>query len=372
MKRQISNTAPRRWRTALTRLSLRALILSALFVVCAPTQAQNATGTPAVTVTADGSAVSGGPNEDIHLTAARGSIADTTDGIANFSPAWQWQQGETAGGSFADIASATAATFTPLQEHVGKFLRVCATFDDDAGNRETRCWTSAAAVVNLNDINALPSSVDFPVGRTSRFRLSDFRHEDEEGADYGQVSLFLESLPADGILRISGDTYSSLPIAVFGHEFISSEGVTYAPPADATVGSDYARFDFLAGADGPYGVGPAATITINLVANSAPDFGDATVGTRIWPPGTTTPLVLPAAAGGNNTAYSISPALPDGLAFDADTRTISGTPTTASAIIRYAYAATDVDGETDTLTFAIDPMRPVRLRLRLFLEGPLR
>ncbi len=268
MKRQISNTTPRRLRTALTRLSLWTLALPVLFVVCEPGQAQN------VTV-----------------------------------------------------------------------------------------------------INSLPSSVDFAVGRTSRFRLSDFRHEAEDGSDYPQPDFILPNLPADGTLRIKGaiaqggqNTFVSL----FRVEFASSEGITYTPPADATVGSDYARFVFGAEAQGTR-LGTTATMTINLVANSAPDFGDAMVGTRIWPPGTTVPLVLPATTGGNGAiTYAITPDLPDGLAFDADTRTISGAPTTASAMIRHTLTATDADGETDTLTFGIDPMRPVRLRLRLFLEGPLR
>ncbi len=120
-------------------------------------------------------------------------------------------------------------------------------------------------------------------------------------------------------------------------------------------------------------VSAAYTFTITVEADTAPDFGDASVGTRIWPPGTTATLVLPAATGGNGTlTYAITPDLPDGLAFDADTRTISGAPSTATAVAEYTLTATDDEGDTGTLTFGIDAMHPMRLRLRLFLEGPLR
>ncbi len=94
-------------------------------------------------------AVNGVPREDSPLTADIGTIEDD-NGITDIAPAWQWQQGDTADGSFANIAGATAATFTPMQAHVGKFLRVCGTFDDDAGNSETRCWTSVAAVLQAD------------------------------------------------------------------------------------------------------------------------------------------------------------------------------------------------------------------------------
>ncbi len=45
-----------------------------------------------------------------------------------------------------NIPGATAEAFAPMQAQAGKFLRVCVAFDDDAGNSETRCWTSVAKV----------------------------------------------------------------------------------------------------------------------------------------------------------------------------------------------------------------------------------
>ncbi len=65
-------------------------------------------------------------------------------------------------------------------------------------------------------------------------------------------------------------------------------------------------------------------------------------------------VTLPEATGGNGTlTYSISPALPAGLSFDATTRVLSGTPTGASPSATYTYTVTDADNATARLTFKI-------------------
>ncbi len=93
--------------------------------------------------------------------------------------------------------------------------------------------------------------------------------------------------------------------------------------------------------------------------NSAPDFGDASVADQDWLTGVALSLVLPAATGGNGAlSYSLTPALPAGLTFDADTRAISGTPASTATEAAYTYTVTDSDSNTmsadaDTLTFAI-------------------
>ena len=73
---------------------------------------------------------------------------------------------------------------------------------------------------------------------------------------------------------------------------------------------------------------------------------DAAIGT----------LTLPEAAASNGDpaiTYSLSPALPSGLSFDAAARTISGTPSAAAASQTYTYTA-KADGYTSaTLTFAV-------------------
>ena len=74
-----------------------------------------------------------------------------------------------------------------------------------------------------------------------------------------------------------------------------------------------------------------------------------------------TPLTLPGvtAPGNGATTYTVTPALPDGLTFDATTRVITGTPTTAgTATVTYTLTAADADmttgaGDEATLTFSI-------------------
>ena len=69
---------------------------------------------------------------------------------------------------------------------------------------------------------------------------------------------------------------------------------------------------------------------------------------------------LPGASSGNGTLrYSISPALPSGLAFNSSTRVLSGRPTAAQAAATYTYKVTDTDtasnrpNDIDTLSLTI-------------------
>ena len=66
-------------------------------------------------------------------------------------------------------------------------------------------------------------------------------------------------------------------------------------------------------------------------------------------------LVLPEASGGTAPlTYSLSPALPAGLAFDAATRTIAGTPQ-AAAETAYTYTVTDANGASASLALQTLP-----------------
>ena len=63
---------------------------------------------------------------------------------------------------------------------------------------------------------------------------------------------------------------------------------------------------------------------------------------------------MPEATGGDGTlTYSLSPVVPAGLSFDADARTLSGTPKCAPAAGEYTYTATDEDGDKAELKFKI-------------------
>ena len=93
---------------------------------------------------------------------------------------------------------------------------------------------------------------------------------------------------------------------------------------------------------------------------NAPVFVGATIADRVYSQGTSIgSLRLPAATGGNAPlSYSLSPAPPPGLVFDAATRTLSGTPSAASAARRFTYTARDADGNTASLAFTIAVAAP--------------
>ena len=101
--------------------------------------------------------------------------------------------------------------------------------------------------------------------------------------------------------------------------------------------------------------------TITVIADTVPSFGTETVGDhRYLKDQAISTLQLPAATGGNGTlTYSLTPALPAGLAFSSANRQVTGTPTAALAATTYTYKAADSDLNTSatdsaTLTFKIE------------------
>ncbi len=75
------------------------------------------------------------------------------------------------------------------------------------------------------------------------------------------------------------------------------------------------------------------------------------------------PVTLPAATGGDGAlTYTVSPALAAGLAFDAASRTLSGTPETEADSATWTLAAMDADNDTAELTFTIAVAPPPATR----------
>ena len=86
----------------------------------------------------------------------------------------------------------------------------------------------------------------------------------------------------------------------------------------------------------------------------SPDFGDNMVDDQVWSQDERVRLSLPVASGGDGELrYRLSPPLPSGLRFDADGRTISGTPTETLARTRFTFMARDQDGDRAELRFFI-------------------
>ena len=101
------------------------------------------------------------------------------------------------------------------------------------------------------------------------------------------------------------------------------------------------------------------TITVTAPAppaNTAPDFGAATVANIVATVGQAIPgRFLPEAtdADGDTLTYSIVETLPNGLTFNATNRALTGTPTTAMPETAYTYKVEDGNGGTDTIGFFI-------------------
>ena len=99
-----------------------------------PTPNTQATGLPTV---------SGTPQVGVTLTADTSAIADA-DGLTRVSYSYQWIANN--GTADTDLQDATARTYTPRVNDVGKTIRVKVSFNDDAGNGESLTSIATTAV----------------------------------------------------------------------------------------------------------------------------------------------------------------------------------------------------------------------------------
>ena len=103
------------------------------------------------------------------------------------------------------------------------------------------------------------------------------------------------------------------------------------------------------------GIADDAIRKVKGSTDTNPSFGSAAISAQTYPKGTVIiDLILPAAAGGNGLLiYSLHPAPPEGLAFNAVARTLSGAPSATQNAITYTYTAVDGDEDTVSLSFTI-------------------
>ena len=114
-----------------------------------------ATGAPTIT----GTAAVGQPLA-VDLT----GIADA-DGLTNVSYSYQWVRVDADGLSNpADIADETDATYILVDADLGTTLKVRVTFDDDAGNTETRTSVATATVTPAAGAPNPPTNLSATVG----------------------------------------------------------------------------------------------------------------------------------------------------------------------------------------------------------------
>ena len=180
-------------------------------------------------------------------------------------------------------------------------------------------------------------------------------------------------LPTFGSASVSGRTFTvgqsvrtvTLPAASGGNAPLTYSltpdlpaGLTFNAKTRAITGAPMAAQDsteYTYTATDADGDTATLTFTITVAADLTPTFGAQTVSDQTYTVGQSVGTVsMPAASGGDGAVtYTLSPALPAGLSFNASNRRITGTPTTALAARGYTYTATDADGDTATLTFTI-------------------
>ena len=245
-----------------------------------PTTPSAATGAPTVTA-ATGTA----HNEDVELTAAIGTVADT-NGIPTHTRTWQWQSapapatGTPAASAYTDIAGATAVTFTPMQAHVGLYIRVCLSFTDGTGTAEMRC-SAGTIITNVNDAPVaaenppaytatnMPGSADTVVIHPAAFQAA---YTDPDGDLDMLAAVNITTLPADGSLRLGGTAVTTgQAITITANEFMG--GLLTFTPTDAATESTTLGFS-LTDSGTPAITSNTATITINLQLGQDIDPGE--------------------------------------------------------------------------------------------------
>ena len=102
----------------------------------------------------------------------------------------------------------------------------------------------------------------------------------------------------------------------------------------------------------------SASFFIVIDRDLLPSFADTTIAAQVYVQNREIePLTLPRATGGDSSlAYALTPDLPAGLTFDAETFGVSGTPIKAMGEMTYTLTATDKDGDAATFAFTVAVM----------------
>lgn len=150
-----------------------------------------------------------------------------------------------------------------------------------------------------------------------------------------------------GAVTVEPGTLTFTPGNYSSAQTVTVTGVVDADDADErvalsheAVGGDYSAFEIV-------------TVVVN--DRSGLTFRDQAISDQTYVNQTAiAALTLPAAQGNKGSVrYAITPALPAGLTFDPATRVLADTPTEPQAATRYAYTATDEDGDPATASFTI-------------------
>ena len=110
------------------------------------------------------------PQVDTPLTA---TLTDP-DGVPS-SISWQWAKADSATGTFANISSATSASYTPVDEDAEKFLQATASYTDPEGPGKSAAGVSgnAAEADSLQSTAETNSAPEFPSTETGARSIAE-------------------------------------------------------------------------------------------------------------------------------------------------------------------------------------------------------
>ena len=273
----------------------------------------------------------------------------------------------------------------------GELVTLDGVGDDPEGDTPTYAWSqTAGTTVTLSDATVRKPKFTAPAtGDTLTFTLTVTDSGGYAGSDTVTVTVtpFPQATLALAVTSIAENGGSTAVTASLNAAAAEAFTLTIATDSDAVSMGGNAVLSFAQGAtastgtvtfsavdDTVYTGDRTATITGALSAgalaitpanvvltvtedepNSTPDFGTETIADQRWPKDVAiATMTLPAATGGDiSLTYGLAPSLPAGLSFDADARSITGTPTASQAPTLYSYSVMDADGSTASLAFRI-------------------
>ncbi len=166
----------------------------------------------------------------------------------------------------------------------------------------------------------------------------------------GSCSLENDSAVTRSLYKEADPSDNSLPLGIsIGHNVTSGEQFLQGTPIEQSTSVTYVYRANPSSRDGY----PTLKFRIYSALTLPAITDDSKTYIRGEP---ITTLTLPASTGGVGTdrTYSFSPALPDGLSYDADSREITGTPTQATTPRTHTISVTDEEDNTASQTLTIE------------------
>ena len=159
------------------------------------------------------------------LTASAAGIADD-DGLTNAVFAWQWIVYD--GTADADIAGATASSYTLTAAEAGKTVKVRASFTDDGGTAETLVSEATAAVAAaLPVVSVEAASSTTTEGRAAKFtlkRTGAVASALEVSVSVTQAGAVLSGTPAATVTFAAGNAEARLRLATGDDDVAEADG----------------------------------------------------------------------------------------------------------------------------------------------------